>query len=129
MSHDPGAHCSPHTWAWRLRSFFTSTRCGPGFRSPFPPPTRPQARPSGDPSCGSPSVSHTSRGRRRSCGAGTDLAVAEGAAHSMAVRPIGWSGLWLALGALALVLVAGVLFGTAAILLVGCVVAGSGITY
>jgi hypothetical protein len=55
--------------------------------------------------------------------------MAEGAARSVAVRAIGWSGLWLALGALVLVLVAGVLFGGAAILLVGCVVAGFGITY
>ena len=55
--------------------------------------------------------------------------MAEGAAPSVAVRPIRWSGLWLALGALVLVLVAGLLLGAAAILLVGCVVAGFGITY
>jgi hypothetical protein len=55
--------------------------------------------------------------------------MAEGAARSVAVRAIGWSGLWLALGALVLGLVAGLLFGGAAILLVGSVVAGFGITY
>jgi hypothetical protein len=55
--------------------------------------------------------------------------MAEGAARAVAVRPIGWSGAWLGLGALILVLAAALLFGAAAILLVGCVAAGFGITY
>src|SRR5260370_750394 len=55
--------------------------------------------------------------------------MAEGAVSSVALRPIGWSGLWLGLGAVVLALVAGFLFGAAALLLVGCVAAGFGITY
>src|SRR5713226_7405786 len=55
--------------------------------------------------------------------------MAEGAVGSVALRPIGWSGLWLGLGALVLALIAGFLFGGAALLLVGCVAAGFGITY
>jgi hypothetical protein len=55
--------------------------------------------------------------------------MAEGAAPAVAVRPIGWSGVWLGVGALVLALVAGLVFGATAILLVGCVVAGMGITY
>src|SRR5260370_18692210 len=53
----------------------------------------------------------------------------EGAVGSVATRPIGWSGLWLGLGTLVIALVAGFLFGAAALLLVGCVGAGFGITY
>src|SRR5260370_8080028 len=55
--------------------------------------------------------------------------MAEGAVSSVALRPIGWSGLWLGLGAVVLALVAGFLFGAAALLVVGCVAAGFGIAY
>jgi hypothetical protein len=56
--------------------------------------------------------------------------MAEGTARSAPVPAIGSSGRWLALGALVLVLAAaGFLFGAVAILLVGCVAAGFGVTY
>ncbi len=56
--------------------------------------------------------------------------MAEGAARPVAVPSIGLTGRWLGLAVL-LILFAllGLLFGAAAILLVGCVVAGFGITY
>src|SRR5712691_6438150 len=56
--------------------------------------------------------------------------MAEGAARPVAVPSIGLMGRWLGLAVL-LILFAllGLLFGAAAILLVGCVVAGFGITY
>src|SRR5260370_9700916 len=54
----------------------------------------------------------------------------EGTMRSAAVPAIGSSWRWFALLALVVALVAaGVLFGMAAILLVGCMVAGVGITY
>jgi len=55
---------------------------------------------------------------------------AEGAAHPAAVAAAGPSrGLLVAGAALAVVLVVSLLFGAAAILLLGCVIAGFGITY
>ena len=54
----------------------------------------------------------------------------EGATRSVPVAAIGWPGRWLApVAGLVLLLVLGLLLGEAAILLVGCVVAGFGITY
>ncbi len=56
--------------------------------------------------------------------------MAEGTVRSAAVPAIGSSGRWFALLALVVLLAAaGLLLGTAAILLVGCVAAGFGITY
>ena len=56
--------------------------------------------------------------------------MAEGTARSVAVPSIGLAGRWIGLGlVLVLLLLLGLLFGAAAILLVGCVVAGFGITY
>ncbi|HWO90791.1 MAG TPA: hypothetical protein VNP53_02385, partial [Methylomirabilota bacterium] len=56
--------------------------------------------------------------------------MAEGAARPVAVPSIGVTGRWIGVGVLLLLLVLiGLLFGAAAILLVGCVVAGFGITY
>src|SRR6202158_1992686 len=56
--------------------------------------------------------------------------MAEGTARSAAVPSIGSSSSWLALLAVVILLAAiGFLFGAVAILLVGCVVAGFGITY
>jgi hypothetical protein len=56
--------------------------------------------------------------------------MAEGAARTVTVPSIGVTGRWLGLGVLLLLIVLlGLLFEAAAILLVGCVVAGFGITY
>src|SRR5713101_1311972 len=56
--------------------------------------------------------------------------MAEGAARQGARPAIGSAGRWLGLGAvLVLLVVLGWLLGAAAILLIGCVVAGFGITY
>jgi len=56
--------------------------------------------------------------------------MAEGAARPVAVPSIGVMGRWISVGGLLLLLVlVGLLFGAAAILLVGCVIAGFGITY
>src|SRR5438445_286129 len=56
--------------------------------------------------------------------------MAEGAARPAAMPSIGLAGRWIGVGVvLVLLLILGLLFGAAAILLVGCVVAGFGITY
>jgi len=56
--------------------------------------------------------------------------MAEGAARPVAVSTIGVTGRWISVGVLLLLLgLLGLLFGVAAILLVGCVIAGFGITY
>src|SRR6266853_2519721 len=56
--------------------------------------------------------------------------MAEGAARPVAVPSIGVTGRWIGVGVLlVLLLILGLLFGAAAILLVGCVVAGFGISY
>src|SRR6266404_9942037 len=56
--------------------------------------------------------------------------MAEGAARPVAMPSIGLAGRWIGAGVvLVLLLILGLLFGAAAILLVGCVVAGFGITY
>src|SRR5229473_2523743 len=56
--------------------------------------------------------------------------MAEGAARPVAVPSIGVTGRWIGVCVvLLLVALVGVVFGAAAILLLGCVVAGFGITY
>ncbi|HTE85016.1 MAG TPA: hypothetical protein VK821_09795 [Dehalococcoidia bacterium] len=56
--------------------------------------------------------------------------MAEGAARPVSVPRIGVPGRWLGVAALLLLMaLLAVLFGAAAILLAGCVVAGFGITY
>src|SRR3989441_9213055 len=56
--------------------------------------------------------------------------MAEGAARPAAMPSIGLAGRWIGVGVvLVLLLILGLLFGAAAIVLVGCVVAGFGITY
>src|SRR6266851_7547386 len=56
--------------------------------------------------------------------------MAEGAARPVAMPSIGLAGRWIGVGVvLVLLLILGLLFGAAAILLVGCVIAGFGISY
>src|SRR5713226_7968108 len=122
VCHPPAEGFWSSTLALRLRSSSTSIRCGPGSRSRSPPTTPARARPSGARRCGWSTAKPTCRRQNRSYGVGAEV-MAEGAARPVAVPSIG-------VGVLLLLLVLiGLLFGAAAMLLVGCVVAGFGITY
>src|SRR5712691_10336017 len=129
VCHPPAEGFWSSTLALRLRSSSTSIHCGPGSRSRFPPTTPARARPSGARRCGWSTAKPTCRRQNRSYGVGAEV-MAEGAARPVAVSSIGVTGRWIGVGVLLLLLVLiGLLFGAAAILLVGCVVAGFGITY